>query len=175
MLSEKMEAALNAQINLELWSGYIYLAMAAYFDEVGLKGMSNWMRIQHKEEEVHALMMFGYVAHAGGRVRLKPIAEVETDYASPLAAFAKVQEHERTVTANVHKLVDLALDLRDHSTNAFLQWFVDEQVEEENNAQEIVSTLKLVGDSGSSLLLLDRELGTRVFTMPAPAAGYGVI
>jgi len=175
MLDPRMEQAINDQINRELWSGYIYLSMATWFDDLGLKGFSNWMRVQHKEEETHALMMLGYVAEAGGRVKLAPIAEVDTEWESPLAAFQEVLDHELKVSAWINELVDLAMELRDHSTNAFLQWFVTEQVEEVSTAKGHVDTLKFVNGDPHSVLMLDRELGARIFNLPPQAVAFGVL
>ncbi|MBI5832750.1 MAG: ferritin [Armatimonadetes bacterium] len=175
MLDPRMEQAINEQINREMWSGYIYLSMATWFDDLGLKGFSHWMRVQHKEEETHSLMMLGYVSEAGGRVLLAPIAAVDTEWSSPLAAFQEVLEHELKVSAWISELVDLALELKDHSTNAFLQWFVTEQVEEVSTAKGLVDTLKFVDGNPHSVLMLDRELGARAFTLPAPAAALGVL
>lgn len=175
MIDSRMEAAINAQINRELWSGYIYLSMATYFDDLGLKGFSNWMRVQHKEEETHALMMLGYVSEAGGRVKLEPIAAVDTEWKSPLAAFAEVLEHELKVSAWINELVDLAVELKDHSTNAFLQWFVTEQVEEVSTAKGLVDTLRFVDGNPHSVLMLDRELAARAYTLPPAAAALGVL
>jgi ferritin len=170
-----MQAALNDQINKELYSEYLYLSMAAYFESLGLKGFANWMRVQTREEHTHAIMMFTYVNDAGGRVALAPIDGPELDWVSPLAAFEKVLSHEQYVTSRINNLVNLALDERDHASNAFLQWFITEQVEEEANAKQIVDTLKLIGDQAQPLLMLDRELATRVFVVPAAAATIGVI
>lgn len=175
MLNAKLEAALNDQINRELYSGYLYLAMAAYFDDKGLKGFSHWMRVQHREEENHGLMMFGYVAQAGGRVALKAIDAPTTTWASPLAVFEEVLEHEQQVTRWIHELVDLAQTEKDHATLNFLQWFVKEQVEEEEKAKEAVDTLKLIGEGGPALLMYDRELGARIFTVPPEATTLGVV
>jgi ferritin len=175
MLSDQMEAALNAQINRELFSGYLYLSMAAYFEDLGLKGFAQWMRVQHREEETHGLMMFGYLNEAGGRARLSAIDAPEETFASPLAAFEAVLAHEQQVTAWIGELIDLAVSGRDHATANFLQWFVGEQVEEESKAKELRDTLRLLGDSGPALLMMDRELAARVYLMPPEAAKWGVI
>jgi ferritin len=175
MISEKMQAAINEQINKELYSEYLYLSMASYFDGIGLKGFANWMRVQVKEERTHALMMYTYVNDAGGRVTLAPIDGPQTDWASPLAAFEHTLEHEKFVTSRIYGLVDLAIEEKDHATNAFLQWFITEQVEEEKTAKEIGDELRLAGGQTEALFMLDRERGTRIFTPPAAAVGVGVI
>lgn len=175
MVSDKMAAALNDQINKELYSEYMYLSMAAYFDAKGLKGFANWMRVQVKEERSHAMMMYAYLNEAGGTAVMAPIDGPPTEFASPLDVFEKTLEHERFVTSRINALMDVAIEEKDHATQAFLQWFVTEQVEEEASAGELVDTLRLVGDQGQGLLMLDRELGQRVFNLPAEAAGAGVI
>jgi ferritin len=175
MISEKMQAAFNDQINKELYSEYLYLSMAAYFDSLGLKGFANWMRVQVKEERAHAMMMYTYVNDAGGRVLLKPIEGPPTQWDSPLKAFEHVLEHEKLVTSSIYQLLNLAMEEKDHASVAFLQWFVTEQVEEEANATEIIHELRLIGDHGQGLLMKDRELAQRVFTLPPEAANAGVI
>ena len=161
MISEKMEEALNEQINAELWSAYMYLSMSAYFESENLGGFANWMRVQADEEVEHAMRFYNYVNEVGGRVELKPIDEVPTDWDSPLDAFQETLEHEKKVTSLINDLVDLADEENDHATYSMLQWFVDEQVEEEDSAGEIVEKLEFVGDSANGLLSLDRQLGER--------------
>jgi ferritin len=172
MLNEKMAKALNDQINAEFYSSYLYLSMAAYFDSLNLKGFANWMKVQAQEEDFHAKKFFGYVIDRSARVRLQAIKAPPHDWDSPLAVFEAAYKHECHVTDLINKLVDLSLKLSDHATNNVLQWFVGEQVEEEANADSIVQQLKLIGKDGQGLLMLDRELATRVFT-PPPAAGAG--
>jgi len=167
MLKEKMEQALNEQINAELYSSYLYLSMAAYFESKNLKGFANWMMVQAQEEDFHAMKFFGYVNERGGRVHLKAIDGPPTEWESPLAVFEAVYKHECHVSELIHKLVDLANEMSDHPTNTFLQWFVTEQVEEESAADDIVQQLKLVGDAGHGIFMIDRELSARVFTPPA--------
>jgi ferritin len=167
MLDVKMEKALNDQIVAEMYSAYLYLSMAAYFDGEGLSGFARWMRAQFGEEQGHALKMFAYVGERGGRVRLGAINAPPSDWSSPLEVFEQTLAHEQMVTGLINKLVDLALELSDHATDNFLRWFVTEQVEEEDTADSIRQQLKLIGDNGQGLLMLDRELGTRVYTPPA--------
>ena len=167
MLDAKMEKALNDQIVAEMYSAYLYLSMAAYLDGEGLGGFAKWMRAQFQEEQAHALKMFNYVGERGGRVRLCAIEAPPSEWDSPLDVFETTLAHEQMVTGLINKLVDLALELSDHATDNFLRWFVTEQVEEEDSADSIRQQLKLVGSNGQGLLMLDRELGARVFTPPA--------
>jgi len=166
MLSEKMREALNTQINKEIYSAYLYLSMAAYCESINLKGFANWMTIQVQEELSHAHKFFNYLPERGGKVNLQPIDGPETEWASPLAVFEHVYEHEQMVTGLINGLVKLARAEEDYATESFLKWFIDEQVEEEASASEVVEKLKLAGNQGGGLFMLDRELGTRVFTSP---------
>ena len=167
MLNEKMEKALNDQVNAEMYSAYLYLSMVAYFQSLNLGGFANWMRAQTQEEMVHAMKFYDYINERGGRVVLKPIEAPPTEWKSPLDAFETAYEHELKVTGLINHLVDLAVDERDHATNNVLQWFVAEQVEEEDSASGVVGQIKLVGEAPGGLFMLDRELGQRVFTPPA--------
>ena len=166
MLSDKMEAAINQQINAEMYSSYLYLSMATYFESISLGGLSNWMRQQAQEEMFHAMKMFDFVCERGGRVTLKAIDEPPSKWASVLDVIENVLAHEQKVTGLINDLVNLALDERDHATNIFLQWFVSEQVEEEDTAGGLVDKLKLIGGDANGLFMLDTELATRVFTLP---------
>jgi len=170
MMSQKMQDALNAQINAEWYSAYLYLAMCSYFSSVNLVGMATWMRVQTQEEMFHGMKMYDFVNERGGRAILQAIEQPPAEWASPLAVFEAGLAHEKKVTALINDLVDLSMTERDHATTIFLQWFVTEQVEEEANASGIVSKLKMIGQDASSLFTLDQELGQRIFTMPAPAA-----
>lgn len=167
MLHKKMEKALNEQMTHELYSSYLYLSMAAYFESVNLKGCSSWMRIQTMEEQTHFKRFFDFVTARGGRVTLAAIKAPPSEWKSTLAAFEEVLKHERIVTGKIHKLVDLSLELKDHATNSLLTWFVTEQVEEEATADEIIQSVKLNGDNPSGLFLIDKDLGQRTFVMPA--------
>ncbi len=173
MIDEKMQEALNKQLNAELYSSYLYLSMSAYFHSVNLGGFANWMRVQAQEELAHALKFYDYVNERGGRVVLQPVDEPPSEWDSPLATFEHVYEHEQKVTGLINKLVDLAVEARDHATNNFLQWFVSEQVEEEASADEVVQKLKLVGDDASGLFMIDRELAQRTFVAPAATTEGG--
>jgi ferritin len=168
MLNSSIQDAINSQINAELYSSYLYLSMAAYFESKNLGGMANWMRLQAQEELQHAMKFFDYVSERGGRVVLTEIASPRTDWESPVDVFQHTADHESDVTARINKLVDLAIAEKDHAANTFLQWFVTEQVEEEATAQTILEKLKLVGNDGFAILMLDEELGQR--TLSAPAA-----
>jgi ferritin len=167
MLDKEIEDALNGQINAEMYSAYLYLAMSAYFQSISLTGFSSWMRVQAQEEMVHAMKFYDFINERGGRVALKPIDAPQAEWESPLAAFEGAYSHEQKVTGLINELVELALKKRDHATNIFLQWFVSEQVEEEDSANEVVEKIKLVGEAQGGLFMLDRELGQRTFTPPA--------
>ncbi len=166
MLNDRMKNALCDQINAELYSAYLYMSMVAYFDSLNLVGASHWLRIQVQEEMAHVVKFFDYVAERGGRVVLGPIAGPPAEWDSPLDAFEHVYRHECEVTGLVNKLVDLAIELSDHATNNMLQWFVSEQVEEEASASALVQQLKLIGNDGHGLFMIDRELSQR----PLPAS-----
>lgn len=161
MLSKKIQEALNKQINAEMYSAYLYLAMSVYFEGQGLKGSAGWMRAQYEEEMVHAFKIFDFVHERGGEVELDAIAKPEPKLESPLGVFQEALEHERKVTGMINGLVTLAMDEHDFATNSFLQWFVDEQVEEESSVDEIVQQLTWVGDSKNGLFMVDRQLGER--------------
>lgn len=163
MLSKKMENALNEQINAEFESAYLYLSMATWLEEKNLEGMANWMMIQFKEEQTHALKFYNYVIERGGRIILKPIKGPKTEWKNVLQVFEETLEHERLVTSLINNLVDIAIEEKDHATNSMLNWFVDEQVEEEAGADKIINQLKMVGDHPNGIFMLDRELGSRVF------------
>ena len=166
MLSKKMEKAINQQINAEIYSSYLYLSMATYFESISLGGFSNWMRQQAQEELFHGMKMFDFVCERGGRVTLMAIEKPASKWASPLDAVKNVLSHEQKVTGLINDLVNLAQDERDHATNIFLQWFVSEQVEEEDTAGTLVDKLKLIGKDANGLFMLDTELGQRMFTLP---------
>ena len=166
MLSKKMEKAINQQINAEIYSSYLYLSMATYFESKSLGGFSNWMRQQAQEELFHGMKMFDFVCERGGRVTLMAIEKPASKWASPLDAMKNVLSHEQKVTGLINDLVNLAQDERDHATNIFLQWFVSEQVEEEDTAGSMVDKLKLIGKDANGLFMLDTELGQRMFTLP---------
>lgn len=169
MLNKEVESALNDQINAEFYSSYLYLSMAAWFEGNDLPGMARWMRIQSTEEWQHALKFYRYVMDRDGGVLLQGIDEPPREWESPLDVFKVGHEHEQTVSNSINDIVDLALKARDHATNNFLQWFVAEQVEEEATVRDICSRLRLVGNEGRGLFLIDQELASR--TDVAPDAG----
>jgi ferritin len=161
MIGKKMQDALNEQIKNELGSAYLYLSMAAYFHSKGLDGMAHWMRVQTGEEEEHALRMFDHVVERDGRVELKALVEPPLEWDSPLAAFQAAHNHEQNVTGMINGLVDLAKEMGDSEAESMLQWFVKEQVEEEESASGVVKMLEGVGTSGEGLAEVDQELGKR--------------
>ena len=169
MLSQPMEEALNEQINAELYSGYLYMAMSAYFQKEGLPGFATWMHAQAQEEQFHAEKFYNFLHERDGRVVLKTIDAPPADWDSPLAAFQDALAHEQKVTDRINKLMDLAVEQKDHATRGFLQWFVDEQVEEEDSVRQVIDELKLVGTTGGGMFMLNRELGQRRFSPPAEA------
>ncbi len=161
MLSKTIQRALNDQINKEMFSAYIYLSMATYCAEENLPGFAKWLRVQGGEENEHAMKLYEYIHQHGGHVELDAIAKPPAKFASPKAIFSQVLEHEKSVTAMIRKLYELAVKEKDYATQTFLQWFITEQVEEENTASQIVQRLEMTGAEGPALFLLDRELGMR--------------
>ncbi|MDO5675610.1 MAG: ferritin [bacterium] len=166
-MKEKMLVAFNKQINAEMYSAYLYLAMEAYFQSINLTGFANWMRAQTQEEMMHAMKIYDFVFERGGQVTLEAIDKPPFTWDSPLAAFKEVLKHEQHVTALINDLVDLAIKEKDHASNIFLQWFVTEQVEEEASADAVIQRLKLTKDNASGLFMIDAQLAQRIFTMPA--------
>jgi ferritin len=167
MISEKMEAALNKQINAEMFSSYLYLSMGSYFQSINLEGSANWMKAQALEEMYHGMKLHGYLEERGGRFIAEAIEKPESKWDSPLAAFEAVYAHEQKVTGLINDLLDLAIELKDHASTSFLQWFIEEQVEEEATADGIVQKIKLAGPQGSGMFMIDSELGQRIFNLPA--------
>lgn len=167
MISPKIQDALNAQINAEFWSAYLYLSMAMNFEAQGRSGIANWFRIQFQEEQAHAEIFINYLNQRGGRVILAPIAAVETEWESPLAAFEATLEHEQKVTSLINNLFALAEEEHDYATRDRLAWFVSEQVEEEDNCRQLIDKFRLVGDNGMGQYMLDQELAARTYTAPS--------
>jgi ferritin len=161
MLSKKVEKALNEQLNAELYSAYLYLSVAAWFESQNLPGCAAWMRVQTREETTHAMKFFGFVNERRGRVALKAVEEPTPEWKSPLAAFEAALKHEQYITGRINDLVNLAAAEKDHATTAFLQWFVNEQVEEEASVDRIVQQLKMADNAPGALLMLDHALGER--------------
>ena len=163
MLNDTMSKALNDQLQAEFYSAYLYLSMAAYFEDQGLEGMANWMTIQFQEEQSHALKFYRYITERGGRIELQSIDKPQRDWESPLAAFEESLDHERMVSSRINDLADMAVKTKDHATHNMLQWFISEQVEEEATVDGIVTRMRLVGGEGHGLFMIDRELLTRTF------------
>ena len=161
MLSDKMQTALNSQLNAELYSGYLYLAMNAYFKSINLDGFANWMYYQAQEELTHGMKFYDFINQRGGRVALESIEAPPAQWDSPLAAFEATLAHEQKVTGLINDLVEVAVDERDHATQIFLQWFVSEQVEEEESVGGVLEQLKLMGEAKGGLFMIDRELAKR--------------
>ena len=173
MLNKKIEEALNEQINAEMWSAYLYLSMAAYCHSVGQPGMANWFEVQFQEEQDHAKILFNYVNSRDGRVTLKPIDAVPTEWDGILDVFKSTLKHEQKVTALINKLYALTHEENDFATQSMLKWFIDEQVEEEENAKTIIDNIKMIKDNGYGIYMLDKELGSRTYTQASPLSGAG--
>ena len=161
MLGPEMQDAMNEQIKNELYSAYQYLSMAAYCESANLPGFASWMRAQAREETEHAMKFYDFVLDRSGRVVLRGIEGPVVEFGSPLEAFEWALSHEQKVTAMINDLYGLVVRENDYASQAFLQWFVTEQVEEEKNTGDVVETLKMIGDKSEALFLLDRELGQR--------------
>lgn len=170
MIKKEVLEAINEQINAESYSAYMYLSMAAYFENLGLSGFANWMKVQYQEESAHAIRFFNYLVGRNGRVVLKPIAQVPVDFDGIVDAFEKTLQHEIRVSGLINNLMDVAVKAGDHASQSFLKWFVDEQVEEEGNVERILNNLKLINGQGNGIFMMDRELGQRVFSDPNTAA-----
>lgn len=161
MLPKKIETAMNKQINREFYSAYLYLSMSAYFQRLNLEGFAHWMRVQAGEEQSHALKFFDHIVERGGTVKLEAIEGPEQAWKSPLEVCQAVLKHEQLISKCIGDLVELSQSQKDHASMSLLQWFVDEQVEEEANASLLVERVKMVKDSPGPLLMLDRQLGER--------------
>ena len=162
-MNKKIEDAINAQINAELWSAYLYLSMGTNFRAKGLDGIAHWFEVQFKEEQDHAMIFYKYMQSRGARVVLKPIAKVRTDWKSPVEAFEDTLAHEKKVTEMIHKINELAIKEKDYATQNRMVWFVDEQVEEEEEAGKNLEALKAIGDNALGLFMFDKELGAREY------------
>ncbi len=163
MIKKKVLDAINKQINAEMYSAYLYLGMSAYFEDTNLSGCANWMKVQAQEEMTHAMKLYNSLLERGGRINLDTIKAPPKSWKSPLHVFQEAYKHEVMVTGLINKLVKLAKDEKDYATEGMLQWFVDEQVEEEANASEIVNKLKLAKGAAGALFMIDKELSARVF------------
>ena len=171
MLSTAMQDAFNEQIKNEFLSSYIYLSMAAWFDDRNLPGMASWMRVQAQEEAIHAMKIFDHLLDRNARVQLRPIPQPPVDFASPVEAFEQALKHEMAVTASIHNIYAQAVQEKDFASSVFLDWFVKEQVEEEKQGALVVEQLKMVGEDPPGLLMLDRELGQRKTVSAGAEAG----
>jgi ferritin len=168
MLTKKLLSGLNKQLNNEIYSAYLYLSMSSYAGSIGLKGSANWFMVQYHEEMVHAMKFFNFINSRGEHTELAAIAQPPTEFPTLLNMFEQTLIHEQFITASINELTDLALSEKDHATNIFLQWFITEQIEEEENDRDIIGKLKLIGDNGQGILMLDNELAARAF-VPPPA------
>jgi ferritin len=171
MISKKMNDAMNDQITAEFYSAHLYLGMSAYLDSIDLPGFANWMRVQYQEEKFHAEKMFDHVLERDGRIVLGQFEAPPFEWGSVLEVFEEAFKHEQKVTSLINNLVNIAVAEKDHASNNFLLWYVDEQVEEEASAKAIVQQLRMVNDSKSGLFMMDREMSARAFTPPAANAG----
>lgn len=169
MLSKKLEQQLNDQLQFEFESAYLYLSMSTWFDAKNLKGFTNWMRVQHLEEQAHALHMLNYISERGGTVKLQAIQAPKYNWKNSIEVFKDTLAHEQTVTKRINELVSLAASEKDHATFNFLQWYVGEQVEEEANVSQILEQLKLIDGKGSGLFMIDKDMQARVYVDPFPA------
>jgi ferritin len=161
MINKPMQDAMNEQINKELFSSYLYLSMAAYFEAKNLSGFGTWMRVQADEEREHAMKFYNFILETGGKVTLKAIDAPKVEWNSNLEVVEEVAAHEAKVTASIYALYELALKEKDYPAQIMLQWFITEQVEEEKNAAEIVANLKMIEERGTAVLMLDKQLGKR--------------
>jgi len=166
MINKRMQDAINEQIKFEIYSANLYLSMSAYIEGKNLKGIAHWLRVQYEEETFHALKLYDYLKNREGQVIIQSIDAPPSEFGTPLETFEKVLEHEQHVTAGINKLYKIAIEENDFAAQIFLQWFVNEQMEEEASASEVIGKMKLIGDRGVDLLYLDTELSARVFVPP---------
>lgn len=160
-MDQEMQDALNRQINKELFAAYLYLSMCAHFESRSLNGFARWMRAQAREELDHAMRIFDHLNERGARVELAALDEPSGEFGEPVEAFAQALDHERAVTQMIHELYDMATEKHDHATQLLLEWFITEQVEEEDSVGTVVDQLRMAGDNQAAILMLDRELGAR--------------
>lgn len=164
MINEKVQNVLNSQINKEFYSAYLYLAISAYFDEIGLFGFSNWTKVQAKEEVDHGMILFDYIIERDGKVNLEQIEAPDNNFENPLQVFEKILEHEKYVTESINCVAQMSDDECDLATRHFINWYISEQVEEEANARDVIDRLKMFGGDCTSLYLMDKEMGKRQYT-----------
>ena len=168
MISKKLAKAINDQINAEMWSAYLYLSMSQDIYAKGFHGIAHWYKVQFLEEQAHAAIMINYLHAQDEKVVLAPIAKVQTEWKSVLATFEDTLAHEKKVTAMINNLCDIADEDKDRAAANFLAWFIDEQVEEEENARDLVRQAKMIGDHIGGMIMLDKELGAREYHTPSP-------
>lgn len=165
MIKPEITTALNEQINREMYSAYLYMSMSAYAGKIGLKGFANWFMVQYHEEMFHAMKIYEYIQRQGEDVKLESLATPPCTFESPLDMFTQTLTHEQYITESINNLMDLAVSMKDHGTQIFLEWYVTEQIEEEENDNDIIQQLNIIGDNPHGLLLLDRELAARQTTV----------
>jgi ferritin len=170
MISKKMAQALNKQLNNELYSAYLYLSMSSYANTAGLKGAANWFMVQYQEEMVHFMKFYDYINSQGFHVELGTMDAPPSEFSSLMSVYEQVLTHEQFITKSINDWMELAVKEKDHATQIFLQWFVTEQVEEEASAGDVIARLKMAGETGAGLLMVDGELAARVFTPPPATA-----
>ena len=170
MISQKLHDAINSQINAELWSAYLYLAMSLDAESKGYKGFANWFYVQFQEEQAHARIFMNYLNSVDAKVELLPIAEVKTSWDSVLDMFKQTLMHEKKVTSLIHNLAAIANDDRDFASINRLNWFIDEQVEEDESARDMISAFEAVEGNKYGMYMLDKELAARVYNVPSPLA-----
>lgn len=167
MMNSRVEKAINEQINAEFYSAYLYLSMKGYFEDENLSGFANWMGVQFQEEQFHAMKFMDYINERGGHVELEMIEKPKSNWKDAVEVFEDTLEHERFITSKINELMDIAIEEKDHASVSFLKWYIDEQVEEESTAEGILNQLKLINGAGNGVLMMDREMSSRVFTPPA--------
>ena len=166
MISDNMTNALNEQVNREMYSAFLYMSMSAHCNQVGLKGFANWFMAQYHEEMLHAMKIYEYIQRQGSEVKLAAIKAPPTEFETPLDMMTQTLTHEQYITRSINDLMELAIAEKDHATQIFLEWYVTEQVEEEENDNDIIAQLNLIKDNPQGLMMLDRELGGRATTVP---------
>lgn len=166
MLTKKMETAINGQINKEMYSAYLYMAMSAYANTNGLRGISHWFLVQYHEEMVHAMKFYEYLQDQGNDIVLGAIEKPDGSFTTALSLYSAALKHEQYITKSINDLIELAIAEKDNASKTFLDWYVTEQVEEEKNATEIIQTLRMIGDNTAALYLYDKELAARLLTVP---------
>lgn len=166
MINEKVGNIINEQINKEFYSAYLYLSMSAYFSDLGLLGFANWTRVQAQEETAHANLMYDFLLDRGHKIILNTIEAPPSNWSNTLSVMEEILKHEVYVTGLINNIYSIAEEVKDRATMSYMNWFIDEQVEEEANAKEIIDKLKLIGDDKSALYLLDKDLAARVFVQP---------